>query len=71
MNTFLTIVLFIAWLALVAVLSIVACYFAHGCIDALRDKHKTSRDIWWCITGILVTILIICIDIIVIAAPFI
>ena len=71
MNTFLTIVLFITWLALVAILSIVACYLAYGCVNGLREKHKTSKDILWCIIGILVTIFIICVDIIVIVAPFI
>lgn len=71
MNTFLTVVLFIAWLALVAILSIVSCYFAHGCIKGLREKHKTTGDIWWCITGIFITIFVICVDIIIIVAPFI
>ncbi len=71
MNTFLAVVLFILWLALVAVLSIVAGFFTYSTIDVLREKHKTSKDIFWCIIGIPITILVICIDIIVIVAPFI
>ncbi len=71
MSTFLTVVLFIAWLALIAILSIVACYFAYGCISALRDKHKTLKDILWCVVGILMVILIICMDILVVTAPFV
>lgn len=71
MNNFLTIILFILWLAVVISIYIALCLSIHTLVSILRGECKTKLDIILFVIGTLRSILILFADIIIIILPFI